>query len=175
MADYVTTGYWTAGYTTTTDPSPPSVSNYAPYAPNAQGFTEALIDLKSTMAGKTVYAVAGFVAQSFEDVSQGDALYSRTSDGKVGKAIANSTEDKGTVVGFAQTSKFAGQQVRVLIVGVLATSGLDAGDIYYLSAATPGMITTTPPSTAGQYVTRVGEAANSAQLIIQLEPPVQLR
>ena len=151
------------------------VSNYDPYAPNAQGFTEALIDLKSTMAGKTVYSVAGFIATGFEDVVQGEALYSRASDGKVGKAVASSTEDQATVVGFAQTSKLAGQQVRVLIVGVLATSGLDAGDIYYLSAATPGLITTTPPSTAGQFVTRVGEAASSAELIIQLEPPVQLK
>lgn len=151
------------------------VSNYSPYPPNAQGFTEALIDLKSTMAGKTVYSVAGFIAEGFEDVVQGEALYSRSSDGKVGKAIANSTEDQATVVGFAQTSKLAGQQVRVLIVGVLATSGLDAGDIYYLSAATPGLITTTPPSVAGQFVTRVGEASSTAELIIQLEPPVQLK
>ena len=51
------------------------VSNYSPYPPNAQGFTEALIDLKSTMAGKTVYSVAGFIAEGFEDVVQGEALY----------------------------------------------------------------------------------------------------
>lgn len=151
------------------------VSNYNPYAPNAQGLTEALIDLKSTMAGKTVYSVVGFIAEGFENVLQGEALYSRSSDGKVGKAVANSTEDQATVVGFAQTSKLAGQQVRVLTVGMLPTSGLDAGDIYYLSAATPGLITTTPPSTAGQFVTRVGEAASSSELIIQLEPPVQLK
>ena len=175
MADYVTTGYWTAGYTSTTDPAPPSVSSYEPYAPNNQGLTEALIDLKSTMANKTVYSVAGFIATGFEDVAQGEALYARASDGKVGKAVANDTEDKATVVGFAQTSKFAGQEVRVLIVGILATSGLDAGDIYYLSAATPGLITTVPPSTPGQYVTRVGEAASSAELIIQLEPPILLK
>lgn len=153
----------------------PGVSNYIPYEPNAQGLTEALIDLKSTMAGKTVYSVAGFQAEAFEAVSQGQALYSRASDGKVGLAVANSTEDLATVVGFAQTSKLAGQQVRVLIVGVLATSGLDPGDIYYLSATTPGAITITPPSNAGQYVTRVGEASSSAELIIQLEPPVLLR
>lgn len=151
------------------------VSNYSPYAPNAQGFTEALIDLKSTMAGKTVYSVAGFQAIAFEDVSQGDALYSRMSDGKVGKAVASSNEDQATVVGFAQTSKFAGQLVRVLIVGVLATSGLSPGEIYYLSAGTPGSIVTISPSGANQYVTRVGEAASTAELIIQIEPPILLR
>lgn len=149
-----------------------SISNYEPYAPNSQGLTEALIDLKSTMAGKTVYAVAGFIAEGFENVTQGDALYSRTSDGKVGRAIANDTLDKATVVGFAQTTKTAGQQVRVLIVGLLAGSGYDAGDVYYLSDASAGGITTTPPSTAGRYITRVGEAASTSEFIIQIEPPI---
>lgn len=152
----------------------PGVSNYEPYAPNSEGLTEVLIDLKSTMAGRTVYAVAGFLAEGFEDVTQGQALYSRASDGKVGRAIANDTVDKANVVGFAQTSKLAGQQVRVLIVGVLAGSGYDAGDIYYLSNTTAGAITTTPPSTAGHFVTRVGEAASGAEFIIQLEPPIEL-
>jgi hypothetical protein len=152
----------------------PGVSNYNPYAPNSQGFTEALIDLKSTMASRTVYSVAGFQAIAFEDVVQGQALYSRSSDGLIGKAIANSTEDKATVVGFAQTSKLAGELVRGLIVGVLGSGGLSPGEIYYLSDTTAGAITTTPPSVANRYVTRVGEAASTAELIIQLEPPIKL-
>jgi predicted transcriptional regulator len=152
----------------------PGVSNYDPYAPNAEGFTEALIDLKATMAGRTVYAVAGFQAIAFEDIAQGQAVYSRMSDGKVGLAIANDTEDKATVAGFAETSKLTGEIVRVLIVGLLPTTGLSPGEIYYLSAVSAGSITTTPPSTAGYYVTRVGEAAASSQLIVQLEPPIQL-
>jgi len=150
------------------------VSNYEPYAPNNQGLTEALIDLKSTMAGKTVYSVAGFQALAFENVNQGDALYARTSDGKVGRAIANDTFDKANVVGFAQTTKLAGQLVRVLIVGLLADTGLSPGQIYYLSAAGSGAITTTAPTTAGHYVTRVGEAASATEFIIQLEPPILL-
>jgi hypothetical protein len=151
-----------------------SVSNYEPYAPNSQGFTEALIDLKSTITGQPVYSIGGFQAEAFENVTQGEALYSRSADGKVGRAIANDTFDKANVVGFAQTSKLVGEQVRVLIVGVLATSGLNPGDIYYLSAASYGAITTTASTAAGHFVTRVGEAANSAELIIQLEPPIQL-
>lgn len=150
------------------------VSNYEPYAPNSEGLTEVLIDLKSTMAGRTVYAVAGFLAEGFENVVQGQALYARASDGKVGLAIANDTFDKANVIGFAQTSKLAGEQVRVLIVGVLAGSAYNAGDIYYLSANSAGSITTTPPSTAGQYVVRVGEAASTSEFIIQLEPPIEL-
>lgn len=150
------------------------ISNYEPYAPNSEGLTQALIDLKDTMAGRTVYSVAGFIAEGFEDVTQGQALYSRTSDGKVGRAIANDTLDKATVIGFAQTSKLAGEQVRVLIVGVLASSGLDAGDIHYLSDSAAGAITTTPPTAAGRFVTRVGEAASTSEFIIQIEPPIEL-
>ena len=149
------------------------VSNYEPYASNAEGLTQALIDLKDTMAGKTVYAVAGFGALAFEDVTQGAALYSRSSDGKVGLARAAGTLDEATVVGFAQTAKNTGEEVRVLTVGVLATSGLDAGDPFYLATGYGG-ITSTPPSTAGQYLVRVGEASTTANLIIQLEPPILL-
>ena len=149
------------------------VSNYEPYSSNAEGFTQVLIDLKDTMADKTVYAVAGFGALAFENVTQGAALYSRSSDGKVGLARAAGTLDEATVIGFAQTAKNTGEEVRVLTVGVLATSGLDAGDPFYLATGYGG-ITATPPSTAGQYLVRVGEASTTANLIIQLEPPILL-
>ena len=174
MTRYVATDYWSDDYAEdATDPSKGVTAN-EPYAPNFGGLTGVLIDLKSTMAGKTVYAVAGFGAIAFEDVTQGDALYARSSDGRVGRAIANDTFDKANVVGFAQTTKPMGEEVRVLIVGVLAGSGYDAGDIYYLSDASAGAITTTPPSTAGRFVTRCGEAASASEFIIQLEPPIEL-
>lgn len=150
------------------------VSNYEPYAANAQGVVEVLLDLKSTMAGRTVYATNGFGAVAFENVAQGAPLYARSSDGKVGNAIASGTVDQATVVGFAEAAKLTDEQVRCLTIGLLATSGLDEGESYYLATAT-GAITKTPPSTAGEFVTRVGEAATSASLIIQLEPPVLLR
>jgi hypothetical protein len=152
----------------------PGVSNYEPYAPNNQGLTEVLIDLKSTMAGKTVYSVAGFQALAFENINQGEALYARASDGKVGRAIANDTFDKATVIGFSQTTRLSGELVRVVIVGVTPSSGLSPGETYYLSATSAGAITSTPPSTAGHYVTRVGEAVNSAELAVQLELPILL-
>ena len=61
-----------------------------------------------------------------------------------------------------------------IVAGAIANSGLDAGDEYYLSAASAGGIVKTPPSSAGQYVTRVGEAVNTAQLVIRIEPPMLL-
>ena len=53
-------------------------------------------------------------------------------------------------------------------------SGLDAGDLYFLSPTTAGAITTTAPSGSGQAVTRLGEAATATDFSIQLEPPVLL-
>ena len=41
-----------------------SVEALAPYQPNAQGLTEALIDLKSTMPSQTVFKVTGYETTS---------------------------------------------------------------------------------------------------------------
>lgn len=151
-----------------------SVEALAPYQPNAQGLTEVLIDLKSTMPSQTVFKVTGYETTCFEDVVQGQVLYSRASDGQVGKAIASDTLDKATVAGVAETSKSAGQSIKVIVAGIVATSGLDLGDQYYLSAASAGAIVKTPPSSAGQYISRIGEAGSTGQLIIRIEPPILL-
>ena len=148
-------------------------SNYPPYEPNAKGFTEALIDFKDTLAGRTVYSVAGFESVAFENVAQGQPLYARSSDGKVGLARAAGNADEARVVGFAQTSKSVGETVRCLVFGNLATSGLDAGELYFLSTGYGG-ITSTAPSGSGEYMTRVGEAISSASLHVSLEPPVKV-
>ena len=148
-------------------------SNYPPYEPNALGFTEALIDLKDTLAGRTVYSVAGFESVAFENVAQGQPLYARSSDGKLGLARAAGSADEARVVGFAQTSKSTGETVRCLVFGNLATSGLDAGELYFLSTGYGG-ITATPPTGSGEYITRVGESISSASLHVSLEPPVKV-
>ena len=62
-------------------------SNYEPYESNAQGFTEALLDFKSTFAGTLAPKVTGYVATTFENVTQGDAVYARASDGFIDAAI----------------------------------------------------------------------------------------
>ena len=151
-----------------------SVENYIPYSANAEGFTQALIDLKSTMPSQTVFKVTGYETLCFENVTQGDALYSRASDGKVGKAIANDTFDKALVAGIAETTKPSGQSVKVITAGIVTTSGLNAGDQYFLSAASAGAIVETPPSTAGQYVTRIGEAGSTGQFIVNADRPILL-
>ena len=152
----------------------PGVLDHEPYEASDVGLIVALRDLKETMAGQQTQSVVGYQCEVFENVVQGEALYCRASDGKVGKAIANDTFDKALVAGFAQTTKSTGQSVNVIVRGLMATSGLDQGDEYYLSAASSGAITKTPPTTASQYLTRIGEAAGSTELIIKLEPPILL-
>ena len=151
-----------------------SVEALAPYQPNAQGLTEVLIDLKSTMPSQTVFKVTGYETTCFENVTQGDAVYARASDGQVGKAIANDTFDKALVAGIVETTKSAGQTIRVITAGIVSTSGLNAGDLYFLSPSTAGAITLTPPSSSGQAVVRVGEASTATQFAIRIEPPIKL-
>ena len=148
-----------------------------PYAPNVEGLVAILEDFRQTMPNPIVFKVAAYRTETFENVSQGDALYSRASDGKVGKAVANGTLDQATVAGFAETTQTAGQIVRVIVSGQVAagTQTLDAGDLFFLSDSTAGAITTTPPSGAGKAITRVGEASTATDFAIHIEPPVLLR
>jgi len=145
----------------------------SPYAPNYRGLVDALIDLKEglpTRVGNLVYIslVAG------EALASGNAVYVDSSTGKVFKAVANQTLEKATVIGFAQANASLNATTDILIGGALATTGLTASTFYFLSAASAGAITATPPSTAGQFVTRVGEAGSSTQLAVRPEPPIQL-
>ena len=145
-----------------------------PYEPNYRGLVDAVIDLKEGFPTFAPLQV-GFDATAFENVTEGDALYMRTSDGQVGKATAsNGLSEAATVVGFANTTASANTTVKVIVVGLKTMSGLDAGDLYFLSPSTAGAITLTPPSSAGQAVVRLGEAATTTTLAIQIEPTIKL-
>ena len=152
------------------------VKDLEPYAANTEGLTRVLTDIVSTMPNPIVFKVVGYVVNTFENVTQGDVLYARASDGLVGKAIANDTLDKAVLAGIAETSVTQGNQVRVIVTGQVAVStSIDPGDIYFLSAASAGSLTKTPPTTAGHYVTLVGEAGTSNQIVLKIKRPIQLR
>ena len=151
------------------------VKDLEPYAANAEGLTGVLTDIVSTMPNPIVFKVVGYVVNAFENVTQGDVLYARASDGQVGKAIANDTLDKAVVAGIAETTVTQGNQVRVIVTGQVAVStSIEPGDIYFLSAASAGSLTKTPPTTAGHYVTLVGEAGTSNQIVLKIKRPIQL-
>ena len=145
-----------------------------PYEPNYRGLVDSIIDLKEGFPSYAPTRVA-FDATAFEAISAGDALYMRSSDGQVGKASAsNGNLENATVIGFADADTSSSATAKVIIVGIEEMTGLDAGDLYYLSATTAGEITTTPPSTGGQAVTRLGEAATTTEFCIHIEPPILL-
>ena len=96
------------------------VKDLEPYAANAEGLTGVLTDIVSTMPNPIVFKVVGYVVNAFENVTQGDVLYARASDGQVGKAIANDTLDKAVVAGIAETTVTAGNQVRVIVTGLVS-------------------------------------------------------
>ena len=153
-----------------------SVKDLEPYAGNAEGLTAVLTDIASTMPNPIVFKVVGYVVNAFENVTQGDVVFARASDGQVGRAIANDTLDKAIVAGIAETTVTAGNQVRIIVTGQVAVSTtIDPGDLYFLSASSAGSLTKTPPTTAGHYVTLVGEAGTSNQIVLKIKRPIQLR
>ena len=147
----------------------------SPYANNFRGLVDALLDLKEGFPTFAPLQV-GFNATAFQDVTDGDALFMRTSDGQVGKAsAADGTLENATVIGFANSTVSANSSVKVVVVGLKTLSSLNPGDLFFLSDSTAGAITTTPPSGAGKAITRVGEASTATDFAIHIEPPVLLR
>ena len=73
------------------------VKDLEPYPGNFAALTAVLTDLLSTMPEPVVSKVTGYIVNAFENVTQGDVLYARASDGQVGKAVANDTLDKAVV------------------------------------------------------------------------------
>ena len=147
----------------------------SPYENNMRGLVDALIDFKEGFPTFAPLQV-GFNATAFQDVTDGDALYMRTSDGQVGKAsAADGTIENATVVGFANATVSANSTVKVIVTGLKTLSSLNAGDLFFLSDSTAGAITTSAPSGAGKAITRVGEASTATDLAIHIEPPILLR
>jgi len=147
----------------------------SPYANNFRGLVDALLDLKEGFPTFAPLQV-GFNATAFQDITDGDALFMRTSDGQVGKAsAADGTLENATVIGFANSTVSANSSVKVIVVGLKTLSSLNPGDLFFLSDSTAGAITTTPPSGTGKAVTRVGEASTATDFAIHIEPPVLLR
>lgn len=144
-----------------------------PYAPNFRGLVDALIDLKEGFPTRRAGSLEIDLTAG-ENIVQGQAVYIDSSNGEVYKAIASGTVDQATVLGFAKETQNAGQTISIQVGGVLSLSGLNEGEIYFLSAVSAGSISLTPPSTAGQYVTRVGEAGSTAQICIKPEVPILL-
>lgn len=99
----------------------------------------------------------------------GEIMYIFGADAvKKAKADAAGTAQAMFVAVSASTATTASGQFQS--DGVLAgLTGLTAGATYYLSAATAGAMTVTPPSTTGQYVVRLGQALSTTEFLIKIE------
>jgi hypothetical protein len=108
------------------------------------------------------------------------------SNGNVDKAQANAS---GTVqvLGLVRDASISSSTSGVIQTdGVLSATtaqwdavtgdsgGLTPGAAYYLSASTAGQLTTNAPTTAGQFVVRIGLALSSTELDISIAPPIKL-
>lgn len=107
------------------------------------------------------------------------------SDGDVDFARANA---QGTV----QVLGFAAEDISAAAAGLIQTDGilvattgewdavtggsggLTPGSPYYVSSATAGQITATAPTSAGNFVVRVGLASSATEMEISIMPPIKL-
>lgn len=96
-------------------------------------------------------------------VAVGDMCYV-VAAGTISSALATAI---GTIAqGYATDGGAAGTPATIVFSGINAgVSGLTAGVEYYLSSATPGAITATPPSTPTEIVQPIGFATSATSLV----------
>lgn len=57
---------------------------------------------------------------------------------------------------------------------VIGSANLTAGSAYFLDPTSPGQLTTTAPTTAGQFAVFVGRALSTTELLIEVARPIGL-
>ena len=138
-------------------------------------------ELEELRAGDSLSSVSDSNLKTLtnEDVTNslaiGDAVYISSADKvKPAQADADSTSK---VIGLAREAIASGGSASGSIQtdGVIAgLTGLVAGADYYLSTSVIGGITNTAPTTAGQYVVKIGRALSTTELEITIEPRIKL-
>jgi hypothetical protein len=115
----------------------------------------------------------------------GTPVYASAND-SVDKAKADAVGTVNCIGLVADTSIAAAGVGGIQMDGILAATtgqwdavagtsgGLTKDVIYYLSAATAGLLTSTAPSTAGQYVKEIGIAISTTEMKIQVERRIKL-
>lgn len=106
--------------------------------------------------------------------------------GAVDKAKADASGTSDPIGLVAATSISAAATGTIALDGVLTATtvqwdavtgqsgGLTSGAVYYLDPSTAGKMTTTAPSTVGQYVVRLGKALSTVDFMIDIEEPILL-
>ena len=120
-------------------------------------------------------ATVQIVSTAGEAISLGDAVYISTADGKTYLGQAD-TANGSEVIGFCDRAAVLDAPLAINPIGPFtnATWALTAGTRYYLSPITPGAITSTAPSTPGQFVVPMGTASDVTKLSINVLSKIKL-
>lgn len=89
----------------------------------------------------------------------------------IGLAIADAATE--AVVQFQSTGTFAATTAQWdAVTG--GTGGLNLNTIYYLSPTGEGLLTTTPPSRAGQFLVPVGIGISDTEMVLNIKQPAEV-
>lgn len=113
--------------------------------------------------------------QASENLAAGDFvnIWSDSGTAKVRKADASTAGKEAN--GFVLAAVTAGNNATVYFEGTNnQLSSLTPGLMYFLSATTPGTVTTTPPSGSGNIVQKVGRAISTTEINFEPSDPIVL-
>ena len=145
-------------------------------------------EIEQLQAGDTVDIVASsnqqFSAtnQSGVAITIGQPVYIIAAD-TVDLALADAKATSG-VIGLVLDDTIASSAIGTILTDGILTSTdwtaavgaatLTAGSVYFLSDTTVGTLTTTAPTTAGSFLTRVGTAISTTTLEVTINRPIGL-
>jgi hypothetical protein len=120
-------------------------------------------------------ATIQIVATAGETLALGDAVYISTVDGKTYKAQAD-TANGSEVMGFCDKAAVLNDVIGINPIGPFTNPiwFLTAGTRYYLSPITAGAITSTAPSTPGQYIVPLCVASEATKISISILAKIKL-
>lgn len=129
-----------------------------------------LIQLTNGNAGALVIGMPVYAsANDTVDKAKGDAVGTANVIGLMADVTTASA-----AVGGVQTDGILAASTAQWDAVAGTTGGLIKDVIYYLSAATAGIITSTAPTVAGQFVNQIGIAISTTELAIKIGPRIKL-
>ncbi len=129
-----------------------------------------LVSLTNNNAGSIVIGMPVYSADA-DDVDKAQANAVGTTE-VIG--LVQETSIATTASGFIQTDGVLSATTTEWDAVAGTTGGLTPGAIYFLSSATAGELTETAPTTAGQFVLRVGKALSTTEMEISISQPIKL-